>query len=444
MFEALVITLREGIEAALVVGIILGYLGRTGRTSLRRPVFAGLVAGVAASIACAAIFSTLGISEERWEGWLMLLGAIFVVSMVVWMRRTARGLKREIESRVESIAARPDAGVGLGLAVLTFFLILREGIETVLFLATVDLTTDALMAFAGGLLGLGLAVAFGVAFVRGTVRIDLGRFFKVTEIVLLVLAAQLFIGGLHELGEMGVLPVGADEMRLIGPIVKNDVLVVVALLALPLIVLAVPGRRDQARRTEASALEGPERRLALAALRRETLWRRTLAAAGLAIIGTLSLSYAFTRLPQGIDPPSMLHADAAEGVLRLPLAGLDDGHLHRFGVEFDGTVVRFIVMKAGNRVVPAFDACVVCGAHGYVERRGRLVCLACAADINTTTLGIGGGCNPIPLPHRTEDGALVIALTDLAGEKRAFAAAASSAAVPPRTDDAGASRAPAH
>jgi len=445
MFEALVITLREGIEAALVVGIILGYLGRTGRTALRRPVFTGLVAGVAASVACAAILSTLGIAEERWEGWLMLLGAVFVVSMVVWMRRAARGLKREIESRVESIAARPAAGVGLGLAVLTFFLILREGIETVLFLATVDLTTDALMAFAGGLVGLGLAVAFGVAFVRGTVRIDLGRFFKVTEIVLLVLAAQLFIGGLHELGELGVLPVGSAEMRLIGPIVKNDVLVVVALLALPLIVLAVPGRRDQARRTEASALEGPERRLALAALRRETLWRRALAMAGLLIIGTLSVSYAFTRLPQGIDPPAMLHADAAEGVLRLPLAGLDDGHLHRFGVEIDGTVVRFIVMKAGNRVVPAFDACVVCGAHGYVERRGRLVCLACAADINTATLGIGGGCNPIPLPHRTEDGALVIALADLAGERRAFAAAAASAAVPPTTDTGAApAPAPAH
>jgi uncharacterized membrane protein len=370
----------------------------------------------------------------------MLLGAVFVVSMVIWMRRAAHGLRHEIETRVETIAARPAAGVGLGLAVLTFFLILREGIETVLFLATVNLTTDALMAFGGGLLGLGLAVAFGVAFVRGTVRI--GRFFRVTEIVLLVLAAQLLIGGLHELGELGVLPVGSAEMRLIGPIVKSDTLVVVVLLALPLIVLAVPGRSDQTRRAKAGALEGPERRLALAALRRETLWRRALAAAGLAIIGTLSVSYAFTRLPQGIDPPAMLEADTAAGVLRLPTAGLDDGHLHRFGVAVDGTVVRFIVMKSGARVVPAFDACVVCGAHGYIERRGRLVCLACAADINTATIGVGGGCNPIPLRHRTEDGALVIALADLAAERRAFAAAAATTAVPPTTDDA-APRAPA-
>jgi uncharacterized membrane protein len=85
-------------------------------------------------------------------------------------------------------------------------------------------------------------------------------------------------------------------------------------------------------------------------------------------------------------------------------------------------------------VVPAFDACVVCGAHGYVERRGRLVCLACAADINTATLGIGGGCNPIPLKFREDDGALVIALADLAAERPAFAAAAGAAAVPPTAD----------
>ncbi|HKQ98867.1 MAG TPA: Fe-S-containing protein [Candidatus Polarisedimenticolia bacterium] len=422
MFEALVITLREGIEAALVVGIILGYLERSGRSALRRPVFAGLFAGIAASLGCAWLFSAMGLEEERWEGWLMLLGAFFVVSMVVWMWRTAKGLKRAIETRVEAAAARPGPLVGAALATLTFFLVLREGVETVLFLAAVNLTTDALLAFAGGLAGLALAVGFGVAFVRGSVRIDLGRFFMVTEIVLLVLAAQLLIGGIHELAELGVIAIGRTAMTLVGPIVKNDALVIASLLALPLIALLVPGRRDRERSAEAAALEGPERRLALAAIRRDTLWRRVLAIAGLFVIGSLTLSYAFTRLPRGIDPPRVLSIDDPAGDLRLPIAGLDDGHLHRFGVSIDGTVVRFIVMKSHGKVVPTFDACVVCGAHGYVERQGRLVCLACAADINTATLGTGGGCNPIPLKHRIEDGVLVIGREDLKAERAAFAA----------------------
>jgi FTR1 family protein len=431
VFESLVITLREGIEAALVVGIILTYLDRTGRAGLRGPVFAGLGLGVAASVAGAWLVSALGIDEERYEGWLMLGGAAFVLSMVGWMWRTARTLRQGIENRVERIARGATRGVGWWLGVLTFFLILREGIETVLFLAAVDLTTDALRSFAGGLAGLGLAVAFGVAFVRGTVRIDLGRFFKVTEIVLLVLAAQLLIGGVHELGESGLIPIGRDEMRLIGPIVKNDVLVLVVLLALPLLVLAVPGRRERERAAAAARLDGPERRLALASLRRDTLWRRTLAAAGILVIASLGVSYAFTRLPQGIDPPSIL-SPAGGDEIRLPKTGLDDGHLHRFGVSIDGTVVRFVVVKSGQRVVPVFDACVVCGAHGYVERKGRLVCLACAADINPATVGTGGGCNPIPLRYRDDGGDLVIALKDLAAERPAFQSAAAAASAAPR------------
>src|SRR5436309_323524 len=140
--------------------------------------------------------------------------------------------------------------------------LLRAGVETVLFLGAVNLTTDSLLAWSGGALGLVLAVLFGVAFVRGTVRVDLGRFFKVTEIVLLLLAAQLFVGGLHEFGERGSLPVGREEMRIIGPIVKNEVLIIVSLLALPLIILLVPGREERARRGAAQELEGPQRRLA--------------------------------------------------------------------------------------------------------------------------------------------------------------------------------------
>src|SRR5262249_14517341 len=148
-----------------------------------------------------------------------------------------------------------------------------------------------------------------------------------------------------------------------------------------------------------------------------------LAAAGIVVIASLSLSYAFTRLPQGLDPPSMLPAPGADGEVRLSKRGLDDGHLHRFGVQVEGTTVRFVFVKSGDRVVPVLEPGVVCGAYGYVERKGRLACLACAADINPATVGTGGGCNPIPLPFRDEGGDLVIALKDLASQRHAFKAA---------------------
>jgi FTR1 family protein len=418
MFEALVITLREGVEAALVIGIILASLEKSGRTALKRQVFAGLFAGIAASLLGAVVVARLGISEEHWEGWLMLVGALFVASMVFWMWRTAAGLKTHIETRVASVRA------GWGLFLLTFVLVLREGLETVLFLAAVNLTTEALLSFVGGVLGLVLAAVFGVALVRGSVRIDIGRFFKVTEIVLLALGVQLLIGGLHELGEAGTLPVSRSEMTIIGPIVKSDALVLAALLALPLILLLVPGRRDRTRAQDALALEGPERRLALATLRRETRWRRALAIAGVAVIASLTVSHAFSRLPAALDAPAMLQPEPAADVVRVPVAGLDDGHLHRFGVALQGTVVRFIVLKTNGRLVAAFDACEVCGARGYVERKGRLVCLNCAADINPSSFGASGGCNPIPLRVANEADTLVVAVADLLPQTKVFAAAA--------------------
>ncbi len=439
MFEALVVTLREGIEAALVVGIILIYLRKTGREALSRPVYWGLAAGILGSLACAAIVAALGVQEEAYEGWLMIASAVLVTSMVIWMLRSSKRLKQQIEARVEAIASREAASgqdrggslaVASGLFGLTFVLVLREGVETVLFLAAVDLTTDALLAFFAGLVGIALAVLFGVSFVRGTARVDLPRFFKVTAVVLFVLSAQLLIGGLHEFGERGTIPIGAREMRLIGPIVRNNVILLVSLLALPLVVLLVPGRADRKRAQEAQALEGPARRLALAGLRRERLWKRTFAVAGIAVIASLTVSFAFARLPKTIDPPLMLQPDG-EGLVRVEKTGLQDGHLHRFGVTVDGVVVRFFVKKSGSKLVPSFDACQVCGAYGYADVKGRLVCLACAADINPATLGTGGGCNPIPLPHRDEDGSLIIAVSDLRHEAPAFRKATDARASAP-------------
>ncbi len=430
MFESLIVTLREGAEAALVVGIILAYLRKTGRGSLSRAVFAGLGAGIVASIFCAVLFSSLGVQEEAYEGWLMLVGSLFVSSMVYWMWRTSKGHKEEIETRVERIASRGSGAIAVGLFLLTFLMVLREGIETILFLGAVNLTTDAVLSFFGGLVGLSLAAVFGVAFVRGTVRVDLGRFFKVTELVLAVLAVQLLIGGLHELGEQGTLPVGKEEMRIIGPIVKNEVLVMISLLALPLIIVLIPGRAEKKRIQGAEALEGPERRLALARIRREIVWRRLLATAGMLVIACLTVSYAFSSLPRGIDPPAMLEPDSG-GNVRIARTGLNDGHLHRFGVSLQGTVVRFFVMRSGSRLIPSFDACQVCGAYGYVEIKGRLVCLACAADINTATLGVGGGCNPLPLAYKDEGDDFVISLNDLAKQVKAFRATETTESAPP-------------
>jgi len=291
-------------------------------------------------------------------------------------------------------------------------MVFREGIEAVLFLSAVNLTTDALLSFFGGLLGLGLAVALGIAFFKGAVRIDLGRFFKVTGIVLLVFAAQLLVGGVHELAEAGFIPLGPREMGLVGPVVKNNVLFILAIIALPLILTFVPGQQERARWAEATTLHGAERRKQLAQLRRAKRWRQVTAAVGVAVMTALSVNYAYSRHPRTIDPPTLVQAE--NGLIKVAEADINDGNLHRFGYQSGDTMIRFLALKTEEgRMGTAFDACQICGAYGYVQEGRNIVCLNCAADIHAPTIGQGGGCNPIPLASRLEGGHLVIAVSDL-------------------------------
>lgn len=212
MIASLVITLREGIEAALVVGIVLAYLSKTGRKELTRFVYVALAAAVAASVVLAAVFQLAGLDPDNpyVEGVILAVAGLFVVTMVLWMRKAARGLKAKMEKRLETITSREGGrAIGWGLFGFTFIMVLREGVETVLFLKAAALGTEAsVTALAGALIGVGLAVSFAVLFIRGAVQINLPRFFRYTSVALLVLGAKLLLGSIHEFSELGLFPVG--------------------------------------------------------------------------------------------------------------------------------------------------------------------------------------------------------------------------------------------
>src|SRR5882757_245919 len=148
MLEALVITLREGVEAALIIGITLAYLAKIGRSELNRTVYAGLVSAFVASIGIAVALSKTNFNPDLFEGWIMLVAAFFVVSMVWFMSRAAKSLKGNIERKVGGLA---DNGSRVGLFLFVFLMVLREGVETVLILSAVSLTTSELLSFLGTL-----------------------------------------------------------------------------------------------------------------------------------------------------------------------------------------------------------------------------------------------------------------------------------------------------
>src|SRR5438105_3263359 len=337
MLQALIITLREGVEAALIVGITVAYLAKIGRSDLRRAVYWALSAAVAASLAAALLVARLHLNQDIVEGWIMLAAAFFVVTMIVFMMRTARRLKGDIEGRVGALAGRSS---WLGLFLFVFLMVVREGIETVLVLSAVALNSTELLNVVGTLAGLALAVVFGVMFVKGSVRINLQKFFRVTTVILLFVAAQLVISGLHELSENGVLPSSRQEMALIGPLVRNDLFFFITILALAAIMVLMEWRR---RAPVAAAGSAAEQRKARWSERRERLWMAALYVSTFAFILMITAQFIYAKSVSALSPATQLQI--VDGKVTVPLAQISDKALNRFAVRVNGTEVRFLLYR---------------------------------------------------------------------------------------------------
>ena len=420
MFQSLVITLREGVEAALIIGIVLGCLKKTGREGWSRVVAWGVLAAVVASLAAAYVVHRLEVGEDAYEGWLMLVGAVFVASMVVWMWRTGRRMKQEIESKLRNISAEPTRTAAAGLFLFVFLMVFREGIETVLFLAAVSLRTSELLNFMGGVIGLGLAIALGVAFFKGSVKVDLGKFFSVTSLVLLVVAAQLLVSGVHELSEAQILPSSRREMALVGPIVNNDAFFFVVIVALALFLIIAQSISSAGPRSPGvNAWPAPERRKLLARRQRERFWKLSGAGVSLLIMVLICSQFIYSLTAHAMTPPEPV--SIVNGEVQIPTAELTDHKLHRYALAVGGREVRIIaILDASDTVRAALDACAICGSQGYYQDGKNVICRNCATAVYVPTIGLAGGCNPIHIDYRVEDDTIRIAASALGEAAKYF------------------------
>ncbi|HET8826871.1 MAG TPA: Fe-S-containing protein [Terriglobales bacterium] len=406
MLQAFIITLREGVEAALIVGITLAYLNKIQRTDLRKSVYAALAAALVASIGVAIALSRLDLNEDIFEGWVMLGAAFFVITMIIFMMRTGRKLKGEIEGKIGSLAGR---GSQIGVFLFVFLMVLREGGETVLILSAVKLESTALMSFIGTLLGVFAAVLFGVMFIKGSVRINLQKFFRFTTVILFFVAAQLVISGLHELSENGVLPSSKREMALIGPIVTNEWFFFVTIVALAGLMVLFDARRRQPQTLPDTAAE---RRKALWSARRERLWMVSVYATSFLFILLVTAEFIYAKSVSALSPATPV--SFSNGAVTIPLDQVSDGDLHRYVARENGTDVRFLLYKKPDgKVVAVFDSCQICGPVGFFKGPSGIVCKNCAAPINSQSVGTPGGCNPVPLKSSSTSDAIVIQEADL-------------------------------
>ncbi|MCE8424181.1 MAG: FTR1 family protein [Candidatus Methanoperedens sp.] len=207
MLASLLITFREALETALIIGIIAAYVARIGRKDLNRYINIGIIGGIIGSIAVAFVFKTVygdlkGTSEQLFEGISALTAAIVLTYMIFWMARNSKEIRGEVQEQIEILISK---GQLMGIAALSFVAVFREGVETVLFLGplTIQSPLDTLFGFAAGLM---LVVFLSYIMFKGIYRLDISRFFRITSIFLILFSAGLTATAVHELNEAGIIP----------------------------------------------------------------------------------------------------------------------------------------------------------------------------------------------------------------------------------------------
>ena len=411
MLSALLLSLREGVEAALVVGIVLVYLNRTGRRALTRYVWGGVLLAVLASFAAGVLLDRWQVSEDGFEGLLMLVASALVVSMIVWMNRVARHLKKHIEERVEEYAQKSTRAGGWAIGTFVFLMVVREGAELVLVLRAVELSSAGVQVWIGTAIGIAIAVAVGLFFFQGTLRIPLQRFFKATSVILMVVAFQLALTGVHELSEAMWIPSSKLEMSTIGPIVRNEVFFFVLILgAAALVVLREWFSAKQPVADEAA--NPAARRMREYEFRRQRRWSFAAAILCVGVVVSFAGDYVYGRVAAAPSPATSLIAQDHQ--VRIPLSDLTDSSLHFYTADVDGSVIRFLVIhKLNGDYAAALDACQICGRAGYRQQGQSVICRNCGAAIYIPSIGQSGGCNPINVKSRLEGGEVIVDLSAL-------------------------------
>ena len=223
MLASFLITFREALEAALIIGIIAAYVAKLGRKDLNRYINMGIISALIASLAVAFVFKVIygelkGTAEQIFEGAAALTAAVVLTYMILWMANNSKKIKGELQEKIDLSISK---GQMFGIAALSFVAVFREGVETVLFLGTLAIQSPA-DTIAGFIIGLAVVIALSFIMFKGIYRLDLGRFFRYTSILLILFSAGLVAVSVHEFNEAGIIPAVIEHVWDLNPPLNPD------------------------------------------------------------------------------------------------------------------------------------------------------------------------------------------------------------------------------
>jgi uncharacterized membrane protein len=245
--------------------------------------------------------------------------------------------------------------------------------------------------------------------------VHLPRFFKITTVILYFVAFQLVVTGLHELSENGVLPSSTTEMKLVGPIVRNDIFFFITMMALAGLMMLMEYKRRSPQTPPAEGTAA-DRRKAEWSAQRERMWMTAVCAASFLFIFLTTAEFIYAKSTTALSPAKPVVLTGSQ--VAVPLADVNDDQLHRYAVVVDDghgpVTVRFLLFrKPDGNVVSVADACTICGPVGFYMGPQGITCKMCASPLVPQSMGVAGGCNPIPLKSTQAGGEVMIAGNDL-------------------------------
>ena len=223
MLASFLITFREALEAALIIGVIAAYVAKIERKDLNRFINIGIIGALLASLAVAMVFKTVygelsGTAEQLFGGAADLAAAIVLTYMIFWMANNSRQIKGEVQEKIDLSISK---GHMLGIATLSFIAVFREGVETVLFLGTLAIN-NPVDTISGFILGLAAVIVLSFIMFKGTYRLDISKFFKYTSFILILFSAGLVASGVHDFNDAGVIPYGIEHVWDLNPPLNPD------------------------------------------------------------------------------------------------------------------------------------------------------------------------------------------------------------------------------
>ncbi len=224
MIASAIISLREGLEAALIIGIVYGAVKRTGRTDLRRPLWLGVATAILLSLLTAALLRAVdaeleGQAEQIFEGLTFLLAACVLTWMILWLRRQSGGMAGDLTTDVNRAASLGGRG---GIFFLALISVVREGIELAIYITAISLTSSGVQTLLGAAIGLLVAILFGYLIFTTSLHLNLKRFFQLTAVILVLFAAGLIAHSVAEFNEAGVIPAIISPIWNLNPLLKDD------------------------------------------------------------------------------------------------------------------------------------------------------------------------------------------------------------------------------